>query len=359
MTFRLPLVLAIGCLAGPAQAAEIVLVRAPTVDSEALAARLSEFHTVTTWTAAPMEHEVERAVVEATRSLEAAREAYRELAATHALEAIARGVTAILPHSERPEGLLLLARLQRLRGRVNLYQGEKASAAEAFAAAAEWDSEFSPPVEEWPPEARLAYSDARAQRLRSAPGALSVRVEPDCAELFVDGRSRGIGSTSIRNLAPGLHVLSASCPGFERFGATFEVLGDGALTELSVFLPALPEANAVRARALLDSPASAKQILLGEPFAYVVIVDRSRQVWLRDASGATLLGPRELTEPALPTALQEKIETRESPARGAAAWYERPWVWIVAGAVLAGGTTAAVLAASRDGDETVRLVIGR
>lgn len=357
MKARLPLVLAMVSAASPVHAETILLVREPGIDTAELAARLEESHRVTQWVAAPQHPPPEAARLAATLALESAREAFRELDGDRALEEISRGIVQALPHSDHHEALRLLARLLRLRGRVYLYRGERELAAEAFGAAADWDTEFSPRVEEWPPEARLAYSDARALRLRSAPGAVSVRLQPSCAEVFVDGRSRGRGSTTVRNLAPGLHVLAAACPGYERFGATFEVEGDGTLTEVSIFLPELPDGDAWRARALMESPEQFGPVLASEPFVAVLLVDTERQVRLLRSDGVPIAETLQLDDPALPTILIEKLESRDPPVTRA--WYERPWVWIVTGVVVAGAATGAALAASRGDDETVRLVIGR
>lgn len=47
----------------------------------------------------------------------------------------------------------------------------------------------------------------------------------------------------------------------------------------------------------------------------------------------------------------QSIADAEAAEKTSAAWYKRPWVWIVGGVVLAGATTAVVLVATNDGAE--------
>ncbi|MEL6544278.1 MAG: hypothetical protein AAFQ82_06605, partial [Myxococcota bacterium] len=320
------------------------------------AARLSTTHSLIRWEA--LEDDGRAAQIESLSAhLLRARTAYEDLDGELALDAADIGINAGLALSTDPEALAVLAQLWRLRGRVSLFMERAEQAARSFALASELDPEFSPTQQEWPPESRLAYSDARASRRRGVPGALSVRVEPACAAVSIDGRRKAIGSTTVNGLAPGAHMLEVRCPGFVPFGAIFEVDGEGTLDERSVFLPPLKNPNGDRARAMLDGRGEFSQMVSPGRHRLVVLARRDGSVELRSGAG---LGERELLDlddPSLVTQIEERL-LEPAPAEDRA-WYERPWVWVVAGVVVAGAATTAIVATQSEDTERLRLVIGR
>ncbi|MEM6730040.1 MAG: PEGA domain-containing protein [Myxococcota bacterium] len=357
VTARILIAWVLVCTAGSARAADVTIVIPAPERASVLGERLAESHRVTVMPVASVDGERRATLALARERSSLAANAFRELDAKRALELIDDGATGLFPFVTDATSAELLAALFRLKGRAHLFREEPELASRAFAAASEWAPSFSPRVEEWAPEARLAYSDARAQRMRGVSGAVSIRVEPACAAVAIDGVSRGMGSSTVPDLAPGAHVLSVSCPGYVPFGGVFSVKGAGSLAEQSVFLERHPDFEARRGRAALTAttPVEFEQLGLSAEF---IVRESTVGVEVLDANGRRLGDPIPNDDPNLPTEVLARLAEARDDAQDDA-WYENPWLWVGAAAVLVGGGAAIVVGASSGGEERVRLVIGR
>jgi hypothetical protein len=67
---------------------------------------------------------------------------------------------------------------------------------------------------EFQPETRRAYGAAAAKAVGEEPAVVLVRVHPAWAQVYLDGRAVGAGSTVLPGIAPGPHVLRAQAPDF-------------------------------------------------------------------------------------------------------------------------------------------------
>lgn len=295
-------------------------------------------------------------------------------AALHTLERLRREVSPLL---YRAEAAGLLAAAHRLRGLIHLYRQELPAAERAFVTASFLNPTFLPNEAAWPPEARLAYVDARSAVLAQSPGTLSVRVEPPEAQVFLDGQPVLLGSGTLEGVAPGEHVLTGYCPGYAPLTVVTAVEGGGRLQEASLFLAALPvpeHINVLAAHVAESEPGPGRQararrlvtLLGGQHLVLVTQRPPSRpliQLW--NAAGEVQVLPAGAPEDVA-QAVAEIIHPRPvpfvppPPPPSATPWYENWVVWAIAGTVAAvlGGTTAAIVA-SQQPPPRITIVIGR
>ena len=92
-------------------------------------------------------------------------------------------------------------------------------------------------------------------------------------------------------------------------------------------------------------------------FRLVILVRRDGAVELRDGVELREREVLDLDDPSLVTQIEERL--LEPTFDEDQAWYERPWIWVVAGVVVAGAATTAIVARQREDPERLRLVIGR
>lgn len=78
----------------------------------------------------------------------------------------------------------------------------------------------------YPAVAAPAFAEAQQRLRRIARGSVEFRTEPEGAEIFVDGRSRGASPLVIEGLRVGDHYATIKLPGYERFATRFSVARD-------------------------------------------------------------------------------------------------------------------------------------
>ncbi|MBI2893637.1 MAG: PEGA domain-containing protein [Deltaproteobacteria bacterium] len=78
----------------------------------------------------------------------------------------------------------------------------------------------------YPAMAAPAFEQAQERLRRIARGSIEVRTEPEGAEVFVDGRSRGASPLVIEGLRVGDHYVTIKLPGYEKFAARLSVARD-------------------------------------------------------------------------------------------------------------------------------------
>lgn len=239
---------------------------------------------------------------EATQAFERAARAFDGLEIDNATTEMQQIEQTLGPCAWEPAARRLLARTYLLHGRLHLVAQRPTEATALFVLATRLDAAEVPDETEWPPPARAHYETARAQQGQRAAGTLTLRVTPTNATLWLDGRARGTGDTTLTEVTAGGHHLVARAEGYISAATVVDVHEPPLHTELSLFLePLSAEANRV---VPLDSAA-----------------------------------------PTTPTA---------SPARPS---LMRHWPWAALGTALIGG--AALWVALERRDPTVNLVIGR
>jgi len=80
-----------------------------------------------------------------------------------------------------------------------------------------WDAERYPEL------ARTAFEEAKQRVRRRGRGSVEFRTEPEGAEVFIDGRSRGAAPLIVEGLLVGDHYVTVKLAGFEKVAARFTV----------------------------------------------------------------------------------------------------------------------------------------
>jgi len=299
-----------------------------------------------------------------------AREDYANLDPQAALTKLVGAQESLRPLLDHPGALGQLAAALRVEGLTHLFVDNGKSAARSFASAYFLDPDYSPGAGQWPPEARLAYADAIATARGASTGSLSVRVEPEIARVWIDGRDVGLGSTTLRELARGAHHLLVTCPGHTAFAAVVNVEGDGKLSQASVFLEARSGAreeamSAFGAAFGGDSEAmvarQAAAILTAGALVLVTDDAKSRRTvaWVLDDTGARRGGSVPLGDAAAAEIAARLLGSDETPVVGPAnPWYLRWYTLAAAGAVVVGGAVALAVALSQDSTDRVSFHLG-
>lgn len=300
-------------------------------------------------------------LMRAQEDLDAAERHYTRLEPQVALTRTAKAAERLRARLDEARGPPALARALRLRGLTFLFLQKPEEAARSFASASFLDPKFSPAAREWPPEARRAYADSIAGARRIGSGVLSVRVAPEVARVWLDGRPIGIGSTTAQRVEPGEHFLLVTCPGYQRFAGVVAVDGAGKVSQASVYLEPEDASNSLAAGALVHAMDGAARASVLRQVAAVLDVDLILLVApgadgregappvaiLLGADGAMGGDPITIGDiDATATAIVSSLFSVEQPVvEPATAWYRKWWVWAAAGggAVLVGGAILAIL----------------
>ncbi|MEE8410574.1 MAG: PEGA domain-containing protein [Myxococcota bacterium] len=310
-------------------------------------------------------------------AIDDAHQDYNRLSPQSALSRATDAETHLRRWLDRSDVPPLLARALRLKGLTLLYLERNDEAKVAFAAASALDPSFGPGAEEWPPEARLLYADTVAETKRRAPGSLSVRVTPEAATVWLDGRNVGNGSTTVAKVAPGVHYLLVVCPAHERFAGVVTVDGGGKLSQASVFLNSIDGASGRGAAvaALDEAWNSEREKTVARQIAAVLQADAVVMVspnphrstdppvaWILGSDGERRGGFVTLASSAAGAA--EIIGrlfgiTDIAPVEPTTPWYARWTTWVIAGgaAAVVGGSIL-IYAMTRDKPDRLNFYTG-
>jgi len=97
-----------------------------------------------------------------------------------------------------------------LLGMIRLRQGDSDGAGEEFGQAVLLDPQRSLPEKDYPPDVVRHYDQARARNL----GSVIVQTDPSDAEVYIDGRLRGLTPAPIDNVPVGPHVIKLIKDGY-------------------------------------------------------------------------------------------------------------------------------------------------
>lgn len=268
---------------------------------------------------------------EAPLHLRRAIEAYHDFRYAEALTSADAGVAEATRTGADGLSATDLSDLLIYRALAYTEQGDAARAWDDFVRAAALDpSRKLDPVRFSP---RVVESFGRAARsvLATPPATLAVTV-PDGCRVMVDGRdSSGQRALTVMR---GEHYLRAVCPRHERYGAVVLVAAER--QEVAPVLRARPVVDAAAARAMARDRGIARVVWATVGGGLLTLELHAGTSRSQVAIG--LAGDRAAS--AIASALQRLVATPAAPLvvekpPPPTPWYKKPWLWGVAGAVVA------------------------
>ena len=196
------------------------------------------------------------------------------------------------------------------------------------------------------------FSRARIAASALAPATVRIEIAPRC-EIWWDGRA--VVANDPHNVVLesrlGVHWLASACLG-RRPIAKRVTLAQAQQTIVGVGSEWLPPT--------VDELRISAQVVTARPYISVVVLGAFANVVKRNGAGILV---SELTQavatPADVTALVASVDqlmrTDQATVAGPTAWYRRPWVWAVAGAVLTGAVLTPFLFDSTSSTQTVKV----
>jgi hypothetical protein len=226
------------------------------------------------------------------------------------------------------------------RGLAHTEQGDAARAWEDFIRAAALDPARKLDPVRYSPRVVETFGRAVKAVLGSPAATLSVKAEQRC-QVWVDGRDTS-GQPAL-SVMRGEHYLRVACPGHAIYGAV--ILVAALRHEVNPGLRALPVVTASRARAIARERGVSRVVWAqvapagsGPPLLtlqlFVAGAARPRSTAAvglgNERSPAAIAAALERLIRPLP--VQAPVLVRPSPPTP---WYQKPWVWGIAGAVIA------------------------
>jgi hypothetical protein len=256
-----------------------------------------------------------------------------------------------------------------------------------FREAMPWDAERYPDL------AAAAFEEARQRVRRRARGSVEFRTEPEGAEIFVDGRSRGASALVVEGLLVGDHYVTIKLAGYEKVAARFTVAPDYQETyeytlersdQYLILQQALrdlqPEIGRERAGTgilALRGILFVNQVVLGriderpdgQLAVHVCLYDLRTGLRLKDlrregrlgtAGPLARLGPDLYQGVDLRGFVEAPPAPPPPPPPPSRSVFTQWWFWTAVGVAIAGVTTAVVLAPESEGppEGTTRVTIG-
>jgi hypothetical protein len=299
----------------------------------------------------------------AREALAESREEYRQLHFGEAIARLARTEAELgaLAHSSEDMTLLGALALQRGINQLALGQGDAASQAISTAIflgyAGPAAGEFPPQVEAFVKRVRLGLESATT-------GGLTVRANPSSAEIWIDGKDRGVSPVTVE-VKPGLHHLRVARSGHLP-RAFFQQVTSGKVELAEIILDRAPVPSVaaetlqrIRAGArLVDEEPGELELLLGTGKAVLAVEAtpslRAKLIRTGRAGETACSGqrPEDLVR-CLGPRLYEDAMGRPYRAAGArpagTPVYRRWWFWTVvaAGAAAVAGVSAGIYVGTR------------
>lgn len=190
------------------------------------------------------------------------------------------------------------------------------------------------------PADRRAAVQKELDDIRQVTAEVTITTSPEGARVTVDGLDLGVTPfTRPRLLGPGHRVLLAEKDGFVTARKELTLVS-GAAQTLELTLPPIPRTATI---ALSSSPAPATvsidTVARGDTPLSVELEPGGHRL-LFEASGFLTVEQELIVVAGQSRTLAVTLE----PVPVVTPWYARWWVWAIAGAVVAGGVTGAVLA---------------
>lgn len=206
-------------------------------------------------------------------------------------------------------------------------------------------SRFAPRVVEEFARARLAASEL-------APATVRIEIAPRC-EIWWDGRFMVATEPQsiIVETRRGVHWLASACLG-RRAVAKRLTIDQVQQTVVGAGSPLLPPTD--------DELRISAQVVTPRPYISVVVLGASANIVKRNAAGGLVTeASQTMATPAdvatLVATVERMLRSDDGASAGPTAWYRRPWVWAVAGAVVTGAVLTPFLFNSASSTQTVKI----
>lgn len=170
------------------------------------------------------QNQAERAAHEEARlKLQEGRTAYDALDLTGALASFTAAVLAFEKSASQWKSPEPVVETHLLMGATQALLGDAKSATDSFAQALMLDPRARMPSESMPEVAVPAMQNAHLQVTEAASGRLAVYSSPQMAEVWLDGRFRGVTPLQLDQIPTGRHYLRLVSPGYHNEGRTIDV----------------------------------------------------------------------------------------------------------------------------------------
>lgn len=311
-------------------------------------------------------------LVNAESSLRRAQQAYARLQTREALDHLQQAIASLMPQNTRNDAKKLLAQAFRLVALIHTYLGNNAEATTNFSSAYFLEPDFSPALEEWPPNSRLHYADTVATLKRSAGVTVSLRPEPPTTAVWLDGNFLGLGARTLNNLTPGVHTVVLQHTGYQTL-ATLLPITDTTVAEIPLYLQptadsqgvtALPNTNDLQANH--ESWVFRQLAFLTQAGFFVLLHSTATQtiaIRIFSTNGEQLGNEFSFNDPSSTAAtIVSRIQILEQQSTTTTVadkpWYTS-WVpWTIAAGVLIAAGTGTALVLARDRKERVVFILG-
>ncbi|MBI5547516.1 MAG: PEGA domain-containing protein [Deltaproteobacteria bacterium] len=167
-------------------------------------------------------------------ALKRVKDAYRRLAVGEATRILQEVENARLNVLACPENIEFAAQISLWLGVVHAANREPARAAERFASALFADPKRTIDASYFPPQTVALFEKVRAEVGAAPKGGLSIKVDPDGAQVFLDGREAGAAPLTL-NAAEGDHFVCVRRLGSRDWVARLRVVA-GKVESQSIFL---------------------------------------------------------------------------------------------------------------------------
>ncbi len=263
-------------------------------------------------------------------------EAYHDFRYPEALSSADAGVAEAARTGADGLGATDLSDLLIYRALAYTEQGDAARAWDDFVRAAALDPSRKLDPVRFSPRVVETFGRAAKSVLAAAPASLAIAA-PDGCQVAVDGRDAS-GQRAI-TVMRGEHYLRVACPGHERYGAVVLVAAER--HQVTPALRARQVVTAGNARALAHQRGIRRVVwaTLGGARPLLTLQLYAGAAPRPRATAAVGVAGAERAPAAISSALERLIAPPPAPlvvkAIAPTPWYQRPWLWGVAGAVVA------------------------
>ncbi len=231
-------------------------------------------------------------------------------------------------------------------------QIQTATAWDDFVMAAKLGSARVLDVSRFAPRVVEEFARARTAARELAPAIVRIEIAPHC-EIWWDGRAvvASDPNTVVVDTRVGVHWLASLCLG-RRAVAKRLTIDQAQQTVAGAGSELLPPT--------VDELRISAQVVTARPYVTVVVLGALANIVKRNGTGVlvaeltqTLATPADVA--TLVASVERLLRTDDAVVAGVTAWYRRPWVWAVAGAVVTGAVLTPFLFGSTSSTQTVKV----